>query len=158
MGATFDKNTKKDPKFDRLCPYPAWLVPKKLMTLAFLSKFFKQLKYGKDCALEDVPNATKFYNGLGLIVSSKARGLGLGSELTQRTNVIAKKWDCSHVYIGASSKYSQAIFKKIGFDVLHEAQYSGFKGKEGSDLFKDMREHKVCQVVLLDLQNVSETS
>ena len=157
LGATFDKNTKRDPKFKWLCPYPSWLVPKKLMILAYMSKFFDQLRYGKDWAFEDVPNATKFYNGLSLTVSSKARGLGLGSELIQRTNVYAKKWNCSHVYIGASSKYSQAIFKKIGFDVLHEAQYSGFKGKDGTDLFKDMREHKVCQVVLLDLKNVSET-
>ena len=43
---------------------------------------------GKDCAFEDVPNATKFYHGLSLTTSHKARGMGIGKELVMRTNAI----------------------------------------------------------------------
>ena len=59
------------------------------------------------------------------------------------------------MYIAASSKYSQAIFKKLNFDVLHEKDYEGYKGKDGSEFFKNMQEHKTVQVVLLDLSNFS---
>ena len=80
-----------------------------------------------------------------------ARGLGLGTELILRTNAIAKEQDCSHVYICASSMYSQAIFKKLNFQVLHEQMYGEYKNPDGSELFIDMREHKCCQVVVFDL-------
>merc|ERR1739848_872652 len=145
----------EDPTFDWMCSLPKWLVPKKMMILAFLSKYFKIVRYGKDCAFEDVPNATKFYHGLSLTTSHKARGMGIGKELVMRTNAIAKEQGCSHVYIAASSKYSQAIFKKLNFDVLHEKDYEGYKGKDGSEFFKNMQEHKTVQVVLLDLSNFS---
>merc|ERR1711935_306562 len=119
------------------------MVPKKFMTLACFEHFVKspEIRYKKEMAFEDIPKATKFYHGLSLTVSSKSRGLGLGKELIKRTNVIAKEKGCSHVYIAASSIYSQAIFKKCNFQVLHEAKYEGVKHKDGTELFKDMREH-----------------
>ena len=49
---------------------------------------------GKDCAFEDVPNATKFYHGLSLTTSHKARGMGIGKELVMRTNAIG---DCLNI-------------------------------------------------------------
>ena len=70
---------------DWLCNWPAWLVPKKLMTIAFSDKFTEKLRYGKGYAYEDLPNATKIYTGLNLAVSPKARGLGLGKKLIERS-------------------------------------------------------------------------
>ena len=86
-----------------------------------------------------------------MTVGPKARGLGLGTELIKRTNAIAKEQGCSHVYICASSFYSQAIFKKLKFYVLHELLYEGYKNNKGSDFFIDMGEHKSCQMVVFDL-------
>ena len=70
---------------DWLCNWPAWLVPKKLMTIAFCDKFTEKLRYGKIYAYEDLTNATKIYTGLNLAVSPKARGLGLGKKLIERS-------------------------------------------------------------------------
>ena len=70
---------------DWLCSWPAWLIPKKLMTIAFCDKFTEKLRYGKVYAYEDLPNATKIYTGLNLAVSPKARGLGLGKKLIERS-------------------------------------------------------------------------
>ena len=147
----------KDPNFGWMRSLPLWMVPEKLMTFACIQHFLKspEVHYSKELAFEDIPNATKIYEGLSLTVSSKARGLGLGKELIERTNVIAKEKGCSHVYISASSVYSQAIFKKCNFQILHEAKYEGVKHKDGTELFKDMREHKTVQVVLLDLSRLS---
>ena len=133
----------------------SWLLPQKLKTGYDALLFLEHAKYGQDTAFEDVPNAKKFYNGLNLTVGSKARGLGLGKELIERTNAIAKEKGCSHVYIVATSKYSQAIFKKLNFQVLHETDYIGFKGRNGEDLFKNMKDHKSSQIVLFDLSNLS---
>ena len=144
--------------FKRFLSLFSWLLPQKFKTGHDSLEFLEYAKYGKDMAYEDVPNATKFYNGLSLTVGSKARGLGLGKELIERTNAIAKQKGCSHVYIAASSKYSQAIFKKLNFEVLHETDYSGFKGRNGKEIFKDLKDHKSLQIVLFDLSNQSSLS
>ena len=160
LGNIFDKNMAKNEAkllvhYKRFVSLFSWLLPQKFKTGYDAMMFMIHAKYGQDTAFEDVPNATKFYNGLNLTVGSKARGLGLGKELIERTNAIAKEKGCSHVYIAATSKYSQAIFKKLNFEVLHETEYSGYKDRNGEDLFKDMKDHKVCQIVLFDLSNLS---
>ena len=53
----------------------------------------------------------------------------------------------------ATGKYSQAIFKKLNFEVLHELNYEGFIGKDGTDFFKNMQEHKGTVHVLILLTN-----
>ena len=79
--------------------------------------------------------------------------MGLGKELIKRTNKIALDKGCSHVYIAATSIYSQGIFKKLAFQILHEKPYEDFMDRDGkSPFFTDMREHKSCQVVLCDLE------
>ena len=147
----FDKTYRKEPKFEWMASLPSWLVPKQWMKFALLEKFLRILSYGREYAYEDIPNATKFYCGLNLTVGQKTRGLGLGTELIKRTNAIAKEKDCSHVYILSTSFYSQAIFKKLNFQLVQEQKYGEFKNKDGSDFFIDMREHKNCQVVVFDL-------
>ena len=162
VGCIFDKKMATDEAkimvhYNRFFSLFSWLLPQKFKTVNDATLFMEHAKYGKGMAFEDVPNATKFYNGLSLTVGSKARGLGLGKELIERTNAIAKEKGCSHVYIAASSKYSQAIFKKMNFEVLHETDYDGFKGRNGEEIFKDLKEHKTCQIVLFDLSNQSSS-
>ena len=162
VGCIFDKKMATDEAkfmvhYKRMYFLFSWLFPKKFKIGIDCLEFMEYGKYGKDMAFADVPNATKFYNGLSLTVGSKARGLGLGKELIERTNAIAKEKGCSHVYIDASSKYSQAIFKKMNFEVLHETDYGGYKGKNGDEVFKDLKEHKVFQIVLFDLSNLSSS-
>ena len=86
-------------------------------------------------------------------VSPKARGLGLGKELINRTMALAKEKECSHVYILATSIYSQAIFKKMKFEIMNEVYYNTYKNSDGSDFFNDLREHKSVQIVSYDLSN-----
>ena len=108
--------------------------------------------FGKKHAFEDLPKATKIYMGETLTVSSEARGLGLGKELIRQTLDLAKNRDCSHVYIGASSLYSQRIFKDFNFVILHEVAYDDFLDRDGKTcFFKDMREHKTFQAVCYEL-------
>ena len=146
----------KEPKIGFLRSFPKWMVPKKLYNVACLEHFFESnLRYGKDFAFQDTPDGIKFYHGLSLTVSSKARGMGIGKEMIERTNAMAKELGCSHVYIAASSIYSQAIFKKCNFEVLHEAKYEDAKYKDGTELLTDTREHKSAQVVRFDLSNLS---
>ena len=145
----------KEPSIDFLLSWPSCMVPKKIMLWAYLEHFFlHKMKYTKEHAFQDVPNATKFYHGNSLTVRSDTRGHGLGKELVERTNVIAKEKGCSHVYISAGSVYSQAIFKKLNFEVLHEGNYGEAEGPNGTKLFKDMREHKSIQIIVFDLSNL----
>ena len=117
--------------------------------------FYKTQKiYGPEFAFQDLPTATTIFSGLILSVHPSTRGLGLGKELVTRTNQMAKNRGCSHVYVEATGMYSQAIFKKLNFQVLHETQYEGVKHKDGSELFKDTREHKVHQIIALDLSQI----
>ena len=85
--------------------------------------------------------------------------MGLGKELIKRTNQIALDKGCSHVYICTTSLYSQKIFLKLSFQVLHEMPYDheDFVDRDGKPFFQDMREHKMCQVVICDLNSFDFT-
>ena len=160
IGCIFDKKMATDEAkfmvhYKRMYFLFSWLFPKKFKKGQESFDFMEQGGYGKDMAFKDVPDATKIYNGLSLTVGANTRGLGLGKELIERSYAIAKEKGCSHVYIAASSKYSQAIFKKMNFEVLHEIEYSGYKDRNGEEIFKDLKDHKVFQIVLFDLSNVS---
>ena len=78
-------------------------------------KFMDLIRYGKKYCFEDVPEATKVYVGMSLSVTSEGRGKGLGTELLKRSMAFAKTNGCTHMYILATSKYSQAIFDKMGW-------------------------------------------
>ena len=39
----------------------------------------------------------------------------------------------------------------MNFEIIHEIVYGDYKNKDGSEFFKDMREHKSAKVVVLDL-------
>ncbi len=76
--------------------------------------FMDDVKYGKAHCLNDVTDAVKVYVGTSVSVSREGRGKGLGKELIRRSMEMAKTDGCTHMYILATSIYSQAIFDKIG--------------------------------------------
>ena len=155
LGTIFDKSQiNEDPDLRWMASLPAWCTPHKLITLGMTVRFLDEAKYGKQYAFSDVPEATKFYHGHSLSVSPKARGRGLGQNLLLRSMRLAQDRGCSHVYVMATSVYSQRIFRSTGFTVLHETCYKSFKDtRDGkSDFFKDMEpQHQTAQVVLFDL-------
>ena len=130
---------------------PEYFIPKNFHALAMIEKFLDSMGYGKKSAFLDFPNATKIYSGQSVCVSPKARGLGLGKELIRCTNILAKDKGCSHVYILATSLYSQKIFQSLKFQVHSERDYDTYKNKDGSNFFKDMGVHKSAQLVVFDL-------
>ena len=115
LGAIFDRRQiNEDPDLRWMASLPAACTPQKLITLGMTLKFLHSVRYGKSYAFQDLPQATKFYHGHSLTVARSARGLGLGKELISRTMKIAKERECSHVYILATSLYSQRIFQTLG--------------------------------------------
>ena len=86
---------------------PSWCFPNQLIKLGMLFLFFDDVRYGNNFAFEEIENLTKLYHGKAVTVGSKARGMGLGKELIKQTNKIALDKGCSHVYIAATSIYSQ---------------------------------------------------
>ena len=152
LGCIIQKG-KKDPDLRWMGSMPSWCFPEKLIKLGQMLNFFESFRYGNKFAFEDIENVEKFYHGKSLTVGSKARGMGLGKELIKQTNKIALDKGCSHVYIAATSIYSQAIFRKTGFKILHQRPYDEFMDRDSkTPFFTDMREHKSCQVVLVDLK------
>jgi GNAT superfamily N-acetyltransferase len=153
MGEIVDKTQLDDPDFRWMASLPAWLCPRKLITLGMTMKFLDMANYSKDKAFEEAgKEATKIFHGHSVTVGPKVRGMGLGKELLKRSMDLAKSKECSHVYIMATSIYSQRIFSSMGYRVIHETLYSDFKDRDGvSEFFKDMGEHKSAQIVLFDL-------
>ena len=86
--------------------------------------------------------------------------MGLGKELIKRTNKIALDKECSHVYLKATSIYSQRIFQKMSFQILHEMPYDheDFVDNDGNPYFKETGEHKIQQVMICDLRNFDFSS
>ena len=91
----------------------------------------------------------QIYFGQAVCVGKEARGKGLGEELIQRCNQIAKANECEYTYLLASGKYSQAIFAKIGYKVLKEFMYEELVDPYGKAIIWDYREHKITQLVYM---------
>ena len=126
-------------------------VPKKLIDMTNLLQHWLDLKYSKCNAFEELKDTDMIYFAANVCVSSKARGLGLGTELVKRGYEIAKNSGCGYTYILASSIYSQRIFHKLGdCNVLHEGKYEDYKyDKRGRPFLIEPREHKVIQVLAI---------
>ena len=88
--------------------------------------------------------------GAILGVAEKGRGKGLGDRLVKHAINYAKENGCSHAHACTTGKFSQAIFKKNGFDVYFEKSYEDWKDKDGNVIIQhDI--HKVCQINVLKL-------
>ena len=155
MGQMVSRVNGKDeplPPIGWLGGLPLWIpIPKKIIDMVNNLKLFEDTNYGKLAAFTDLKDAERIYFAANICVASKARGLGLGSELVKRGYDIAKKHGCQYTYILASSLYSQIIFHKLGnCSVLHEVKYEDYKyDKRGREYIIDPREHKVAQVLAI---------
>ena len=115
---------------------------------------FISLKFGLPSSTKTHLKATKIYHGLCVAVGAKSRGMGLGNELIKRTMDLAKNQGCSHVYVMATGIYSQRIFKNLNFQILREMAYDDFLDRDGkTPFFKNMNEHKTCQIILYEFLN-----
>ena len=160
LGEVYDKDFTPDPEMKWMANMPAWLWPKKWRLLGQLAKVLdEQVNYGKPNSFKSIPDASKIYNGLSLTVSPKARGQGLGKEMIRQTMAMAKELQCSHVYILATSIYSQNIFNSIGFEIISNVPYADILDRDGtSPLLKDTREHKNVQIVTYNLADEVTTT
>jgi len=70
-----------------------------------------------------------FYLDL-LGVSQGWTGRGIGLELTERLIGVAAAQGFTYAFVFASAAHSQKIFRRLGFEVIAEMQYSEFKVDE----------------------------
>lgn len=130
---------------------PRFLVPEPTWKMALWEQFGEIYKYTEDLAFEQcADNNGKIYEGAILGVAEKGRGKGLGDRLVKHAINYAKENGCSHAHACTTGKFSQAIFKKNGFDVYFEKSYEDWKDKDGNVIIQhDI--HKVCQINVLKL-------
>ena len=96
-------------------------------------------------------NNGKIYFGLAVGVAKKARGRGLGAKLLKKSINHAKEQNCSHMYLIATSKYSQKIMKNHGFVVIKEKSYDSYKDEDGKIVIQD-EIHTCAQTVALNIE------
>lgn len=133
---------------------PSWIpMPKKLFSMLNSIKLVQDLNYGKNAAFEDLEDAERIEFSQCICVASKARGLGLGSELIKRGLAIAKEHGCQYTYQMATNIYSQNIMHACeNGSILHEVKYEDYKfDKGGREFMADPRENKVLQVISIKL-------
>ena len=76
-----------------------------------------------------------------LTVHPDTRGLGLGREMIQRSEALARCLGFKACKTEATGDYSRAAFLKAGFEVVAECNYEDFT-VEGETVFKDITGHK----------------
>eukprot|EP00116_Pleurobrachia_bachei_P008980 sb/3469242/ len=69
-----------------------------------------------------------------LVVHPDHRGNGLGETLVVESERLAKEKGCTHGISIGTGVYSQAIFKKLGYEVEREVRYDEIKQADGSQL------------------------
>ena len=85
-------------------------------------------------------------------MSNKARGLGLGKKLVQRSIDIAKENDCEYYFSLLTGIYSQKIYRDLGFRQMLELRFADHKDKYGNLVVCDAREHKSAVTMNLKLK------
>ena len=108
--------------------------------------FFIEARYNPDKAMDDL-GFKKTYNAVLLCVSRSFRGRGLGKEMLRRSYDIAREQGAEAMYIMATGKYSQAIFRKEEFTVQKEFPYLEIKNPKGGVLFDGHGEHEKIEIV-----------
>ena len=128
-----------------------WLIPDKLYRLHELCRMSRDLcRYTPHKAMEDL-DAESVFVGDVLCVGSKARRMGLGSELVRRSRELAEGFGSEVYFVKATGVRSQALFDKAGFNVLREYEYDKILDKYGRILINDAREHKVVKTMFVRL-------
>ena len=138
-----------DPNMEFLASLPTF-IPKKVRNVGNFSKLQEKLPYGKYLAFEEIKEADTLYFCHLLCVGREARGKGLGLELIKRGHKLAIQGGCSDTFVMATGMFSQRIFQKLGYTVLHEVKYADCeKDHKGRPFLNDYGDHKVLQIVAL---------
>ena len=116
-----------------------------------LGKFIEEINWYYDKGFEQCEGHNdKLYLCSFLATSRLARGRGIASQLLKKSIDHAKEQGCSHMYVMASGKYSQKIFRNHGFYIINEKTYESFRDKDGKQvIMHDV--HTSAQVVALKL-------
>ena len=115
-------------------------------------KFQEETEYKLSRAFNQCKgNNGKIYFGLAVGVARGVRGQGLSGKLLKKSIDHAKKQNCSHMYLIATSKYSQKIMKNHGFQVINEKTYESYKDEEGNIVIRDGI-HTSAQTVALKIE------
>ena len=86
-----------------------------------------------------------------LTVHPDTRGMGLGREMIQRSEALARCLGYQMCKTEATGDYSRAAFLKAGFEVVAECDYKDFT-VDGQKVFEDITAHKgvALMVKMLD--------
>jgi len=76
---------------------------------------------------------------------------GLGTEITRRSELLAKELGCTGTYALVTGKYSRRIFEKLGHTIINEIKYADYKDEQGEPYLKDTREHESLIICWKDL-------
>ena len=90
-------------------------------------------------------------------MSPKARGLGLGKKLTQRSMDIAAKNGCEYYFAFVTGIFSQKIYRDLGSTVMKEVVYADYKDYKGDSALGDTGVHKTGQAVNIKLELKSQS-
>ena len=130
---------------------PQALVPSPMWKFALLNDFMEKYQIKEELIFEQCPgNNGKIYEGAMLGVARRGRGKGLGDKLVKHALHFAREAGCSHAHACTSGKFSQAIFKKNGFEVYFEKNYSDWKDKNGKVIIQH-EIHTSAQINVLKL-------
>ena len=144
---------KEEPSVAWLSNLPACIpIPAAFLCAGNYDYLLESLPYHPNKAFDELKCET-VYSGTHLCVGRDSRGKGFGEKLIKLSHRLAENAGCDFTYIMASGKYSQAIFKKLGYKVIHERNYADFEqDRKGRPFLNDHGEHSVIQVVIYEHQ------
>ena len=142
---------KNEPDISWLSDLPTWVpIPTVLQKAANFMYLMLQMPYNPSKAFDELKCET-IYTGIHVCVGREARGKGLGVKLVEVSHRLAERAGCEYSYIFSSGKYSQAIFKKLGYRIAHEKPYADFEhDRRGRPFLNNHGEHTVLQVVTFE--------
>lgn len=82
-----------------------------------------------------------------LLVHPEYRGRNIGAIMTKFTFDFMQRENIPVAYVLATSIYSQAVFKKTGFQVVDEVNYADYK-KNGKRVFEPAPIHQSCMTLV----------
>ena len=137
-----------DPNFRWLGNLPKFIpVPRIIVKVANFQYLMDKIPYSYKDAFKEL-DGQFIYCCHHVCVGRKARRKGLGMELIKRGHKLAERAGCRQTYVMATSIYSQKIFSKLGYKILHEVQYSDHeKDRRGRPFLDNVGEHVSIQIL-----------
>merc|ERR1711935_490846 len=136
--------------FHSLSHLPPVLLPKVMKTLPVFFKLIDQVEYDVYKMFKSL-KTNRIYDGR-VVCSARSHGVkGLGTELVNRGNELAKTKGCTHTFILATGNYSTKLFQNMGYTQLKTLVYDEFRDKNGELYLKGTREHISCSTFIKEL-------